>query len=746
MKLKAFYFIIISLISNFSISYSESLIFKGLDKLNISDLQSLTSINLYNEKISDTEIDIIIKDLYSSNLIFDVSYNETQNNKIITVEESKIIENIFFNGNVVFKNEDLLNFINIKTGNFVNKDNITLSTNILKNIYSSRGFDNITINISLEKYSSNRVNLIYYINEGTRSQISRIKFVGNNFFTNRYLKNKIKSKSVNFYNIFSKGSNLNKELLDFDVNSIKQLYEDNSFFDIDISHELRKLSKNNYSLIFYIDEGDRYLIDDVMLDLPSLLILNSFDDLSNSFINEFNNNENFFNFQSTTEFTQKLNNLLISNNILDIEILTKLLESDNKLYLSFYENPIIPKTIQGIDIFGNSITKDIVIRSKINVEPGDYLNSNTISQIKKDINNLRYVNKVNISENIDDKNRSNITLDIEENKKTGNILAAASASGDTGIGFSFGINDYNFMGTGNKLDSSFNINSEQTKFSIDYTQFLLSNSKITNRYSIFNQEKDFSNSYGYKSTDIGLGYSLGFQYSDNISVSSGVTISNVDGSSAINSSTQVTDNIGNFEQYIFNLNLKYDSTNDFLYPTNGAYNKISIDYSPNDLSDYGYLKFKIDNDIYFGNNKSNSFFFISNNLGVADAFDDNLKTLNTFSLGGLNFKGFDYRGIGTKKDGVYLGGNKYYTSTLGYGSSFLFDESDNINFRLFYTMGSIWDSDYLSDDNSYTRSSVGLSFDILTPVFPISFSFAVPVNKKDNDRTREFSFNLGTSF
>jgi outer membrane protein insertion porin family len=746
MKLKAFYFIIILLISNFSISYSESLIFKGLNKLNISDLQSLTSINLYNEKISDTEIDIIIKDLYSSNLIFDVSYNETQNNKIITIEESKIIENIFFNGNLVFKIEDLLDFINIRAGNFVNKDNITLSTNTLKNIYSSKGFDNVTINVSLEKYSSNRLNLIYYINEDARSQISRIKFIGNDFFTDRYLKNKIKSKSVNFYNIFSKGSNLNKELLDFDANTIKQLYEDNSFFDIDISHELRKLSKNNYSLIFYIDEGDRYLLDDVILDLPSLLVLDSFDDLSNIFINEFNNNKKFYNFQSTTEFTQKLNNLLISNNIFNIEILTKLLESDNKLYLSFYENPIIPKTIQGIDIFGNSITKDIVIRSKINVEPGDYLNSNTISQIKKDINNLRYINKVNISQNIDDKNRSNLTIDIEENKKTGNILAAASASGDTGVGISFGINDYNFIGTGNKLDSSFNVNSEQTKFSIDYTQFLLSNSKITNKYSIFNQEKDFSDSYGYKSKDIGLGYSLGFQYNDNISVSSGISISNVDGRSAINSSTQVTDNIGNFEQYVLNFNLKYDSTNDFLYPTNGAYNKISIDYSPNDLSDYGYLKFKIDNDIYFGNNKSNNFFFISNNLGVADAFDGNLKTLNTFSLGGLNFKGFDYRGIGTKKDGVYLGGNKYYTSTLGYGSSFLFDESDNINFRLFYTIGSIWDSDYLSDDNSYTRSSVGFSIDILTPVFPISFSFAVPVNKKDDDRTREFSFNLGTSF
>ena len=145
-------------------------------------------------------------------------------------------------------------------------------------------------------------------------------------------------------------------------------------------------------------------------------------------------------------------------------------------------------------------------------------------------------------------------------------------------------------------------------------------------------------------------------------------------------------------------------------------------------------------------NRSNNFFFISNNLGIAEAFEGNLKTLNSFSLGGLSFKGFDYRGIGTKKDGVYLGGKKYYSSTIGYGSSFLFDESDNVNIRLFYSIGSVWDSDYLSNDSLYNRSSAGVSFDILTPVLPISFSFAVPINKKDDDRTREFSFNLGTSF
>ena len=745
MHTRSFYFILIISLFNISLSYSDNLVFRGLNKLNINDLQSFTNINLENENISNAEIDMILKDLYSSDLISNVTYDLIENIKTFTIEEAKIIENIFFNGNKVFKNQELLDLININNGNLVNREDISSSINFLKNIYASRGFDNTTINISLEKYSFDRVNLIYYIDEGTRSQISQIKFIGNSFFSNRKLRNKIRSKSLNFYNFFSKGSNLNKELLDFDKNTLLQLHKDNSFFDVDISHELKKLSSNNYALIFYIEEGDRYLIDDVIIDLPSFHNLKDFDSLNNKFIDEFNN-DSFYSFDKTAEFTKNLTDLLMSQNIFNVEISSKLVEKNNKLYLNFTEQLIKPKIVNEINIYGNSITKDNVIRSKIDIEPGDYLNSKTIPTIKKKISNLIYVNKVNVFHEIDDKDKSNIIIDIVENKKTGNILAAASASGDTGLGLSLGINDTNFIGSGNNLASTFNINSEQAKFSIDYTQYILSNPNITNKYSIFNQDNDFSDSYGFKSSDIGLGYSLGFKYNDNLSVSSGITISNVKGKQSTNSSTQVIDNIGEFDQYIFKFNIKYNSTNDFLYPTKGAFNSVSLDYSPDDISDYSYFKLKIDNDIYFGNNRSDSFFFISNNLGIADAFDGNLKTLNSFSLGGLNFKGFDYRGIGTKKDGVYLGGNKYYTSTIGYGSSFLFDESDNINIRLFYSMGSVWDSDYLSSDSLYNRSSLGVSFDVLTPVFPISFSFATPINKKDEDRTREFSFNLGTSF
>ena len=86
------------------------------------------------------------------------------------------------------------------------------------------------------------------------------------------------------------------------------------------------------------------------------------------------------------------------------------------------------------------------------------------------------------------------------------------------------------------------------------------------------------------------------------------------------------------------------------------------------------------------------------------------------------------------------------TSIIGYGGSFIFDKKDNLNFRTFYTMGSLWDNDYSTSDNIFHRSSIGISLDILTPVFPISFTYAIPLEKKSSDITKEFNFSLGTSF
>ena len=112
-------------------------------------------------------------------------------------------------------------------------------------------------------------------------------------------------------------------------------------------------------------------------------------------------------------------------------------------------------------------------------------------------------------------------------------------------------------------------------------------------------------------------------------------------------------------------------------------NRINFTISPENISDNAFYKISITNNNYLKLPKSENYIFLNNNYGYAESLNSKLKTIDAFGLGGLNFKGFDYKGIGPYDGNVYLGGNEYFTSTVGYGSSFIFDEKDNINIKVF---------------------------------------------------------------
>ena len=727
------------------VSYSQEIIFKGLNKLNLNDLKTITDVDFLNENISSSEVSLLIKDLYNSDLIYDLSVITKNDKIVITIDESKIIKNIFFNGNRVFKDENFDNILKSKKNLLINKDHISEDIKLIRNLYLSKGFNNFYLNINTEIFSDTYVNLILEFNEGNQSQISKISFAGNEYFSDRYLNDIIKTRSLNFYNFLSSGSNFNRELFEFDLNIIKSKYNDNGFFNAVINYELIKISLGKYHLKFYINESERTKLFGIKYDLNISNKFDKFIKISEKFSEEFLKNNNYYNFDLTDKFIDQVNNILIYNNIINYEFIGKIIEEDSKLILYFTENEVNPVIINKIEFVGNSITKDKTLRSKLPFLPGDYVKKNQLKKTTRKLNNLPFINNVNIEQNVED-NISDLTITIDENKKTGSVLAAASFSGDTGAGLSIGLKDYNILGTGNEINSSFNLNTEQTRFDIKYSQYPLLNPNLRNDYLLFNLDQDYTDSFGYKASNVGFGYKLNFQYNENTNFSSGFKISSTEGHSPINNTLAVSDNIGSFEQLSLNFGIHYDTTNDILYPTNGIMNKITAELSPSEISDYSFFKLRFSNDIYLKNKNSNNFFFISNNIGLADSPDGNLKTINAFSLGGLNFKGFDYRGIGQKENNVYLGGNKFYTSTIGYGGSFIFDKKDNLNFRTFYTMGSLWDNDYSSSDNIFHRSSIGISLDILTPVVPLSFTYAIPLEKKSSDITREFNFSIGTSF
>ena len=725
--------------------HSSNLIINGLSKLSLEDLQVLTSLDIEKKSFTDNEINKIITDLYKSDLIYDIKLKKKENIFYLTIEENKLVENVYINGNVRINDDLIIENLSVKKNTFINKDNINNDIDLIKNIYFSKGFNNVNITVASEKFSKDRVNLIFNINEGKISKIKRIKFIGNDSYSDKYLSSLINSRSLSFYNLFTSGSNLNPDNFYFDVNKITSYYKGKGFFDVKVNYDISKSFSNTYILSFYIDEGERIKIEDIYFDEQNQENDFYIDNFYEKFTKKLSKNKNFYDKFIIDELLANLNENLVKNNNYNSIFQADILNQDGIYYLKISEEKVKTEVINSISIYGNNITKDKTIRSKLNFQPGDYFNKNVIDISKKNLLSYKYINNLDIKK-ISNDGIADIIVDIDENKKTGQIMAAGSFSGDVGAGLQLGIKDNNIFGSGNNLDTTFLINNENTRFNISLKHYPIVSSKISNQYTIFNTESDLKNSFGFESEEQGVSYSLNFEYNENIDVSSGLSYKHSNRHSPLKSTSSINDNIGKFDIYTVDLSLKYDTTNDFLYPTKGALNSVYIEYSPDGISDDSYFKFLLRSDLYRKFKNSERFLFLSNDIGVAETSSSKLKTTYAYSLGGLNFKGFDYRGIGPKLDEIYLGGNKFFTSTVGIGGSFLFDDKDNISTKLFYTVGSLWDSDYTSQNDLNLRSSIGISLDVLTQIGPISFSYAIPIEKNDQDTTREFNFTIGTSF
>ncbi len=726
--------------------FAKNLSFEGLSKFNLDDIQSITTIDIFKNDLDINSVNIILKELSLSELIYEVSFSEVDDKFIFKVTEGNIIENIFINNNIWIRDDLILENLVSKNDTFLTKNKIKNDINIISNIYKTKGFQNISVSAKVEKYSFDRVNIIYEVDENKQQKINVIKFIGNNFFSNSFLNTLINSQSLKFYNIFKSGSNLNYSTFEFDKNQIISAYIDEGFNNVKVSYVLEKTSLNNNVLNFYIDEGERIKIDNYEFNFEDNNVFILLDDLTIEFSNKLKNNNNFYSKTLINEYLELFNLQLISNNIHNISIDVVFDEDINNLDLLFVANQKDPIVINKIDITGNSITKNKTIRSKLSIEPGQYMNQYLFDKSIKNLKRYPYIKDIQTSTDINNQ-LADINIKVDEETETGNILLAGTFNTDVGAGVTLGIEDKNIFGSGNSIKSNFSVNSEDLKFSINYKQYPILNPDLTNTYSLYNEENDYTGSFGYKASTRGLGYSLNFRQNDNFSYGAGISYEAFKGHGAVNTtSSAINDNIGNFENYKFNLSMRYDSTNNYFYPTDGHSNRINLILSPDGISDNSFYKISLSNNNYFQIPKSQNYFFLNNNYGYAKSFDSKLKTIDAFGLGGLNFKGFDYKGIGPYDGKIYLGGNEYFTSTLGYGSSFIFDDKDNINIKFFLTTGSIWDSDYTSSSDIDLRTSIGTSLDFITPIGPLSFSYAEPIEKKNTDKTRSFNFTLGTSF
>ncbi|WP_435168084.1 outer membrane protein assembly factor BamA [Candidatus Pelagibacter bacterium nBUS_28] len=593
-----------------------------------------------------------------------------------------------------------------------------------------------------EKTKNNLVNLTYEIKLGDKSKIKSITFIGDKVFKDKKLRRIITSSEYKFWKFISGRKYLNENSVLLDQRLLKNFYMNNGYYNVKINSSFAKLiDQNKFELIFNIDSGPKFFFNDLELSIPP----------------DFNED----NFIPIKKLFKKTKGKLYSINTIDkileeIDSITTLeqykfikanvLESLDKNFinLEFIVEEGEKFYVERINILGNTVTAESVIRNQLLLDEGDPFSEILINKSINQIKSLNFFKKVDskIEDNLDTNTKS-INIRVEE-KPTGEIYAAAGA-GTSGASFGFGVKENNFLGNGISLDTNMMISADEFKgkFSITNPNFLNSDKSIF--ISAEATETDNYSRFGYKTNKTGISLGTNFELLNDFYL--GLNTSNFYETIETNNSASAQQQAqeGNYWDSFININMNYDKRNQKFQTSSGFKSYYSLNLPV--ISDTNTIKNFYNYSHYFAFFDKN-FSSISVYLQSANSINNkDIKLSERINIPSSRLRGFEAGRVGPKDGDDYVGGNYAYSVNFASNVPQLFEDSQNLDFLIFADAADIWGVDYNSSiDGEGIRSSVGFGLDWMSPIGPMNFTLAYPITKKTGDKTESFRFNLGTTF
>ena len=727
-------------------SYAETLKnIKIIGNSRIADetIFSFLSINI-NDNLTEDKINQVTRDLYETNFFKNVSLQFTNNELIINIVENPIIQNITYNGiksNTLL--ESVINGVNlIERSSYVElylEEDISFMTENLKN----RGYYFSNINSKIENLEDNKLNLIFDIELGNKAKIKKISFIGNKVFKDSKLRSLIASEEYKFWKFISGKKFLNENLVNFDKRLLTNFYINNGYYNVKINSSFAKLvTDENFELIFNIDAGEKIFFGELSLNLPVNYDKMNFDNLEKT-LNELKNKP--YSINAVQKITEEIDIIALNDQYesIDIDVFENLV--GNNLNITFTIKETEKTYLSRINIFGNNVTRENVIRNQLEIDEGDFFNEILLN---KSVNNIKSLNFFkSVSSEVVNLNQSDdkiVNISVEE-KPTGEIGATAGV-GSSGESFGLFVRENNYLGKGLGVEGNILLSTDSIKgkLSINNPNFMDTDKSV---YASFEAtEIDKLKDFGYKTDNTGFSYGTTFEFLDDLRLGIGnkntyQKIETDNTASALQKKQE-----GDYWDSFLNLDFIYDKRNQKFKPSDGFRSAYSIEIplisETNTLSniyDYRYYT-----ELYEDNITSFSFFAKSSN----SLSNDNIKLTERNFLPSSKLRGFTPGSIGPKDGKDYIGGN--YATSINVTTSIpqLFEESQNIDFLFFIDAANVWGVDYSSsiDESNKVRSSAGIGVDWFTAVGPLNFSLSQPITKMDSDSTESFRFNLGTTF
>ena len=646
------FFILIIFTSSIRAEEYNNILINGNQR--ISDETILLFSDLPNNKsLNENSINIILKNLYKSGFFKDVVVKIENKNLTIEVIENPIIQTIFIEGIKRKKTEDALyDILSLKNRSSFNSYYVKSDEDKIINYLKNKGFYFAKIISSYQDLGNNKIDLFYKIDLGDKAKISKISFVGDKKFKDSTLKNVIISDEYKFWKFISGKKYLNENLVNFDKRLLNNFYKNKGFYNVNIDSTFANfLGNNKFELIYNIQSGAKHYFNDLTIKLPDDYNENDFKKLEKLFSNLKGES---YSLNSIDKILNEIDRIVLSEQYEFLKSTVNEEISENLVNLAFNIEESEEFYIEKINIFGNNVTREEVIRNVLTADEGDPFNE---LLHKKTLNNIKALNFFSdVNDQIDNGSSDSqkiININVDE-KPTGEISAGAGVS--TGGGsIAFGIKENNFLGRGIDFGSDLSVSSETFKGKVYLNNPNYKGSNKSLNLSLESTVTDYLKAYGYESNKTGFSLASGFEYYDdlilNLGVSSYIEKLTTDSTASANMKKQE----GSYFDTFFNYTLDYDKRNQKFQTTNGFRSKftqniplISENYSLTSAYDLKfYNEWLNENIASYGVYAS-----VTNSLT-----GKNVKLSDRLFLPAKKLRGFEMGKIGPKDNKDYIGGN-----------------------------------------------------------------------------------------
>jgi outer membrane protein insertion porin family len=726
--------------------------FAEIKKINIvgnTRVSFATIESLVDKKISNIDtiyINNLTKKIYDTDFFSDVKISFNQDVLTINVAENPIVNFFYINGVKDSDLDQVNKIITLKENSIFSSSKLKKDIEATREFLNASGYYQASITPEVIKIDNNQINLIINIDKKEISKIKNIYFIGNKYFSNSQLLDVITSTEDGWWKIFS-SSALSEQRIEYDKQLLKDFYKSKSFYDAQIESAFASIDKNNkFTLTYSINSGKKYKFGDYDIKVSGLALKEEDIKEVKNISNKLLKNE-FYSPLTINKINKQITDFLETKRYGNFEInIQDLKSTDDKINIIVQLNEGQKSLVNKINIKGNTITEEKVIRDNLIISEGDQLNS---TKVKKSIDNVKskqLFSKVEYKiEDSEKKNFKDLNLFVKE-QPTGSISAGVGYGTNGGL-FEASINERNFLGQGINLNFTGTLSSAEIKGELSYVDPNYVNSNKELAASLFSIVDDYENS-GYQNKRAGSRFATKYEIYDDIFFrpNLGVQFDRLEVTG--NASSLLRSRQGDFITTSLGYNFLYDQRDSKFNPTSGSIiyfdQNIATFFSdiPTVQTGVGATFYKeLLSDKFIGSAKAK--------LANVVAFNDkDVKLSDRIFASASDLRGFEQRSVGPVDSGDHIGGNNL--ATLSLKSTFPNPIPENLRATtfLFLDMGNVWGADYSSSisDSSKLRTSTGIALDLMSPIGPLSFTYSIPLSKASTDKEQNFLFNIGSSF